>query len=348
MLNRCAGEAREKRPDFPDLRFSCRFDYACSYFHSGVRTAEGRSYKSLASLLRTEHPRDAIVDSPFRRMTELKLVEKLLTDDAWAGLVTIRGGRETRIDAASAVQGFCLGKHRTEDVRELGDFAVRVNGRAEGAEDRLRDQCKKRNLTMAKRSFDGLNTLSTQHLRFLVQHRGLRGFRLVHYTHLSLRDFIFPYIFRLLRERHLLKRRGGNPLLGLSLKLQINACYGYSFVESTSFAKCLIQTLRNLRKRKSAGRDPNVISCTLMGLRGGGGASGSRREDASRNLLYCITRHKPRARIHNLAHVAAQVLCTSRYIFYSHLLFLISCANPALLTPVYMVSGWRSFPPPPH
>ncbi len=383
-LNQRIRRERAADESFPRLKFDCSFDYACNYFHARHYQARAkkncelrRKYPSLSSLLKAEHPYDSIVPSPFKEMREKKLMEKILNDDSYAGLVTIRGGFETRLDLASLFQGFCLTKHRTEAVEELGPFARLITQREleeeegkEAGEDEeemkekarraLRDKCKKRQLTIAKRSFgkDSLATLSCQHLRFLVQHRGLRGFRLVHLLKMELRDYLFPFVFRLLQERHRLKKEKTNPLRSLALKISLNSFYGFMYMENCSFAKCSIRSLSDINKKGKMATNEDIISCTLLGTRekrvkskrkGGGRRKRKQQSEEgeeeekdgriTRDLIYCITRRNSRASIENVAHAAATVLCNSRIIFQSHLLFMLSCSNPSLLAVAYLDTG---------
>ncbi len=351
-LNEAVTEARRDDPSYPPLIFEVRFEYACDYFHGNAFQARqsGKSYLDggLLRLLREEHPQDSLVGgvvarSPLGRgkIEEKELLRRLLTDDELCGFVTVRGGAEERRDIASLMQAFCLGKFGSEEDPEgdLGPLASRMEG------DRLKKRCRGKCLTMTRLGYDPrqLTTMSVQNLRFLVQERGFNSFTLVHYIHYEQRPYLFPAIFRVIQERHRLKRESPDDVSSISAcKLYLNALYGYSYKESSNFCTTRLATHTTLIKTNVMA-DPRLVSCTIMGTRPTGGARRRSRRDLRRpkcgaeasnaktpaeELLFAVTRRNPDAAIFNLSELAASVLCSSRLIFFSHILFLLTVMDP--------------------
>ena len=349
FLNEAVAAARRADPSYPPLRFEAHFEYACDYFHGNAFRAR-RSEKSycaggLLRLLREEHPRDSVVGGAVGRgplgggkIGERELLRRLLTDDELGGFVTVRGGAEGRRDIASLMQAFCLGKFGSEDDPEgdLGPLARRLEG------DRLEKRCRGKRLTMTRLGYapQQLTTMSVQNLRFLVQERRFTNFTLVHYIHYEQRPFLFPAIFRVLQERHRLKRESPDDVSGIAAcKLYLNALYGYSYKESSNFCTTRLATHTTLVKTRAMA-DPKLVACTLMGTRPRPrGKKGGRRDlrkasrsppkpPAAEELVFAVTRRNPDAAIFNLSELAASVLCSSRLIFFSHILFLLTVLDP--------------------
>ena len=199
IMNEAVRKARLADQAYPRLEFKVRLDYECDFLHGKTfETSEGKKVR-LKKWLKKKFP-DSHVGFKMNPLTEKELLRRLLTSPSLGGFVVIKGGREKREDTTSSLMGFCLTKHQTKDVSELGKFALRLACQAgdldpdkpsdrRKARQRLERACRTRRLTMCNKSFgdETHSTLSLQQLRFLVRERGLRDFSLVHYLHYDYR-----------------------------------------------------------------------------------------------------------------------------------------------------------------
>ena len=256
-LNEWVDKERATNSDYPDLHFEFNYDLACDFFHGKMLNSkrDDACYPNLEKLLSNEHPLQSITKLPRKRINEKSLLRKILLDDDMTGLVGIEGGICMTRDIVFFQQGFALTKHQTEDVDELGDLPLDLlaseldvvrnktyvteeeletrKKREVFLKDELRKRCRKRNLTMANLAFkdstrdeNHISTLSTQYLKFLVQHRGLRHFRIRHFVHMTLKDYHFSFIYPIIQERHRLKReKKGDSLKAAGCKLFLNSRY---------------------------------------------------------------------------------------------------------------------------
>ncbi len=358
-MNAAVRNARSSDPRYPELEFSTHISYECEYFHGKALTVrdkggQPRAYTNLRKLLIEQFDDDVITGFTVRRLKERELLKRILYNEEYNGFVTIRGGEEGRDDAVSLAQGFCLGKHKVT-AQELGDYAVTVTAIAHGldpekdrrtAAKQLDRDCAKRNLTMARRSFGAnqLSTLSCLHLRFLVAQRGFHGFRLVHYFNCHLRNYLFDFNFKILQERHRLKKEDpSNELAQLTCKLIFNSSYGYYNLNTLRYHKtsvCTMSTMWSKRKGKGGrgdGDSGKVVSCSLLGHVWAKVKNGPKKPD----LLYSVTRKRPDSQIENLAHVSATILELSHVNFSSHLIFLLTTLSPRMAECVYADTGMQ-------
>ncbi len=310
-------------------------------------------YRSLSHLLRKEHGEDSLTGFPKRKMTEENLLRSILTNNEFEGFVTIRGGAETRLDLPSLVQGFCLEKFNSSEdpVRDLGEYAVEMTRLDRGVpssltkeevQERLRKNCKNRNLTMTRLSFhpNQVTTMSCDYLRFLVMERKFVSFEVVHFIHYEKKSWLFDLIFKVLQERQSLKKGKADPLGEQTCKLYLNSVmhtlvfssfmslpicmcffqmYGHTFKETTSFTNTSIVSQSTCLEKKVA-QDPNLVSCSLLGTRPTRGRrttgrtdrrcrpkSDSKRPKSSQEeMVFAISRRAPNSRICNIAQIAAQ------------------------------------------
>ncbi len=352
-MNWAVHEARKRNSNYPSLAFDAKFSYECQFFHGGDMSigTEGhggiRTYNKLTKLLKDEFGDDAIVGFSVPRLKEAELLRRILYDEDYNGFCTIRGGKEGRDDAASLTQAFCLGKH-VVSADELGDYALEVTAMAKGldpqldrakAKRQLQRDCLKRCLTMTRRFFgcNQLSTLSTLQLRFLVTQRNFHNFRLVHFIHCHLRTYLFDFNFRILQERHRLKREEPSNELGqLTCKLIFNSSYGYYNLNTSRYHKTSVCTMRTIwSKHKKEAAEGKIVSCSLLGPVWIKSKKGPKEPD----LLYSVTKSRPDCQIENLSHVSATILELSHYNFMSHLVFMLTVLSPRMAELVYADTG---------
>ncbi len=360
-LNGAVASAREGDPTFPPLVFEYRAEFACHYFHGNVFRGRrtGNLYGSLQRLLVGEHPEDSLVTGGALLgraggVGEPALLRRLLQDDSLSGFVTVRGGWEEKRDLSSLMQGYCLGKFGSsrDPAQDLGGFAE-LQASAAGAN--LAKMCEKKRLTMTRLGYGPkqLTTMSLQNLRFLVQQRSFRGFEVIHFIGYELRPWLFGLIFRVLQERHRLKREQADDVTGITVcKLYLNSLYGFSYKESKNFNTTTLVSQSWLEQKRVSG-DPNLVACTLVGTRparrysarrdtrcrrrstpssGSRPAASTPREE----MVFALSRKNPDALVRNIAQLASTVLCNSRNIFYAKILFLLTVMDPGRLQLAYV------------
>ena len=93
----------------------------------------------------------------------------------------------------------------------------------------------------------------------------------------------------------------------------------------------MVRKMKTASKRPSP-REGSLLSCSLLGMIMTQLKTGPPKPD----LLYAFTRQHPDAQVDNTAHVAATILCNSRYIYQSHLLFLLTTLDPNLAELCYL------------
>jgi hypothetical protein len=240
-----------------DLRFSYHGVFECELFHS--------SSVSPDSLLRGEFGKNYI--GAFAN--EIKyddMVDKILNTKEVDGFVTLEGGAMDGVDTGCPNDnafGFCITKH-FPDSREIGAYS---RGQIQKYGYDVEAYCQRSALTVPRLNFpkDGHEVLSIQYLRWLVEVRKLKDFRIHHvaaYTELpNLRGFLNG----LLQRRWDLKKSGrGGDLESLTCKLMVNSFYGYSSLFLPKYPKTRMQSETRIM-RKGLSRD--VLNVTCMGYK---------------------------------------------------------------------------------
>lgn len=202
------------------------------------------------------HAPDEFIEKPIwldQNVTETELVDLLLeepdnADHAIGGFIVLSGGRETVDDLASETTGFCFQRSGVspeelgEGARQLSEeIAVReglVEAAGEGededetlaervkkaGEKYLRDRCKGSSYTLMRKHYRDPICLPVNLFRFMVRHRGLTDYSVLHYAHYAEKPFLRPFLLKILQERFELKTRTdpGSKLKAAILKLFLN------------------------------------------------------------------------------------------------------------------------------
>ena len=301
-----------------DFQMTFAAESQCQHF-----CGEGDLRKRLPKLL---GEREVLMGFQPARLTESELLRKVLFDDEYHGVVLVRGGYETREDTASLIHGFTHCKRTRTDSVDPFTAALKAEEQGcslEEAEKKLLRQGRSP-LTVAARSVGGperLMAVTVQYLRFLVRTRGFTGFRIEHLVRFHLRHWHFGILATALQQRYCLKREGGSGSLPERLrKIFINSAFGYLMINSVKFDKCGIAKLGSLRKRRfGEGRELKQFHVL--------GPCGEKEED----LLMYYSRNNQDSQINNLIQGAAQILGTSRLLFYAHLLYFAAMFDPGLV-----------------
>ncbi len=315
-MTRAAAEAGH------DFRMTFRPEYQCEFF-----CGRDDLRKSLPRLLGEN---EALTGFPREELSESELLRRVLFDDSYHGVVLVRSGHETREDTASLVHGFVHCK-RTR-TRSVDEYTARVKSEEQGCDLEEARKKLKRNgrnpLTVAARSTGGKEELvgmTVQYLRFLVRARGFTGFRLEHLVRYRLRHWHFGLLGELLQQRWQAKLGGGSGSLAEKLrKIICNSSYGFMMMAQNRFDRCGVAKLGSLRKRKF-GKGTELKQFHVLGPAG-------EKED---QLLMYYSRNNENGQIRNNIQGAAQILGTSRLIFYGHLLYFAAVFDPALCQSLY-------------
>jgi len=189
------------------------------------------------------------------------------------GFVTLKGGRETKRDSsvpfdAAGRFGFCVQRYapRADQLSEVTLEQVRQveRFRSRGEAEAFADKQEPRTLTSG--TFHSWETVSTSYLRWLMEARGFRNFRVRHLILYKFSDYPRHFLQPLLQRRHDAKRAGNN-VAAECLKLLGNGSYGYNGLESTNYNSVRLVTherLLDMRRRGMA--HLTLQSITLVGL----------------------------------------------------------------------------------
>lgn len=318
-----------------DISFSCAFDYSCNFFH-GSEIEKGET--CLQRLLERRYGDDSVTGKFLPCMDERQLLREILLNREVFGFVTIEGGHETSEDHAALAQAFLVQKHKSGGrTEELGPYARRlVDCERDFAGDdsritrELDREAKKRELTVVRRSVLAKTplTMTVHNLRQLVQERGLRGFRILHFVQYASRYYHSDFIADMLQARWDLKLANSEPLQQLTLKILLNALFGFMLLESPKFKLSKVVTRETEYKRLK--KDPSKLY-DLRNLSVLGFASSADKPD----LLLRVVRENDQSKIENLAQGAANILCQSKMLFFAHLLYFLRVLDPRKACVVY-------------
>ena len=246
-----------------NLVFQYDFHFECDYHHGETfcGSLPGRGKDSLRSFLRAEHPDEVILPPRGNsdHISQPDLVEKICSGDPdFGGFVTVVGGREETPsgDTPEATKlvldqfGFCPQKCEIE-ASELSPFTKRqilnALGATEGADDAADEfteaeegvVCnfmKKQTLkTHARNGVKRSMTLTVSFFRWLIQHRGLKGFFISHYVQFSEKKWWRDYLVPLMHKRDRFKKEG-NASAQMCCKLILNSHYGIQSYLKTNYS----------------------------------------------------------------------------------------------------------------
>ena len=219
-------------------------------------------YKTVREYLEKEHAEDAVLGITEKSFTQKQLVDKIMASgynsepgNEWGGFICITGGKETRNDDGilPGSFGFChqrvgLGE---EDIGAFTKYQAKLlNPDADPAAvlkglKALAEQPR----TVVKTSFsEEGEVLSLDFFRFLVEERGLAGFRVRHFVFYRAKKYATPYVEGMIQRRHDLKFLEGNHVLvSIVLKLLINGFFGFMALEAPNFPRTRLVTETTLR-----------------------------------------------------------------------------------------------------
>lgn len=352
-----------------DVRFDHKIEYECDYFH---RNEIEPGHADLRELLEEQMGDECALGFREEEFTESELLRRLLFDEDFGGFVTIRGGFESRDDTAALMHAFLHTNQKPRGVDELGQYAVDVRRQelgltsADEARTNLEKELRRKApLTLVRRSYgpDALTTMSAENLRFLVRERHLTRFRLVHVARYHLRGWHHGLIADMLQRRWELKKAGAGTLAEKTCKLFLNSGFGYQvcrlrrpssprlsdtpfytqMMESIRFNRTTVSSMANVvrrfvhkpRKDRRSRPPEKIVDMQVMGAFSGRGGQSE--------LLVSVTCQNKSGQIDNVCQGAAQILCTSRLIFYSHLLYMARVFDPRLSQNCYsrlFFFGW--------
>ncbi len=270
------------------LRFSYRAHLECDLFHgNGVededddnggvrrrRRQRGRRRRNVLTYekLTERHGDDVLAPFEKKSFSQDELV-RAVVEEGLQGFVTLRGGTtepadgDADDDKVSRLFGFCqqLSTPRMEDIPEftIGQVLQRYGVGREGsteaeglealsrAEKHLENVCRTP-LNLTRLSFDSEgpgHTLWTDQFRWLVNKRGLRGFRVVHFVHYHARTWLRPFLEQNLQARWNIRNDPSKKLDSHIYKLLNNGFYGYNSIQATTFPKVSVNTGETLCKR---------------------------------------------------------------------------------------------------
>ena len=209
-----------------DLRFSYRVETECSLFHrrsvASLRT--GESYPNVEVLLRFAHPEESVLAPRYTTMTQDQLVRMVMAEDPEAdGFVVVVGGTTDRFgDKIGEQFSFCLQRACPRRC-ELGEFTVdQVRSYCEDDPVRMAKKMKELTttpLTLTKHYYeDHGETIGTPLLRWLIDRRNFRGFKILHFLHYNCRSYYRSFLEPRLQRRHDIKTgRSDDPPEGRDL-----------------------------------------------------------------------------------------------------------------------------------
>jgi hypothetical protein len=254
-----------------------------------------------------------------------------------AGFLVVCGGRETETDdgVLPGSMGYCHQRRKVGDASELGpfaeDLALRDCGGDEEAAARLLARQSDKEMTMTRCSFhDEGEVLELSYFAFLVEQRKLSGYTVKHFLQYCQRDYLTPFVDRLLQRRHDLRDEAGADLERQTAKLFLNGTYGYSMVETTSYTSTKIWRGSDIRKSKAKRKvlaSPDLVGAHLLGC--------VEPEGAPADLLYAVTSWNSDGKIFNACQTASFILGNSRRIFLGLVLGLHRLMDPARFEACY-------------
>jgi hypothetical protein len=254
-------------------------------------------YKSVRQYLAKEHAEDVVLGIREKSFTQAQLVNKILETgynsepgNEWGGFICITGGKETRTDddLLPGSFGFCHQRVglREEEIGNFTKFQARLLQPEADAETVFKTlkalAAQPRTLVKTSFSEEG-EVLALDYFRFLVQERGLSGYRVRHFVYYAAKKYTTPYIEGMIQRRHDLKFLVGSfVLLSILLKLVINGFFGFMALEAPNFPRTRLvteTTLKNytskmLKRKRTLEEDDGG---------GGGGGGGGRAEQLTQH-----------------------------------------------------------------
>ena len=193
---------------------------------------------TVRKLLKAVYPTESVLGVGRREFSQQSLVKCILSSgynsvqgNGFGGFVTITGGEETRTDDGTILRQFGMCHQRCRrDIDNLGAFSrfqARLKiGSREGGDAWLKKLVAGKS-TMSRNSFhqEG-ETISLDYFRFLVNERGLKGYRIRHFISYQHRQFLTPFVQDMLQKRHDARKKTGDELMSQVLKLVLNGLYG--------------------------------------------------------------------------------------------------------------------------
>ena len=292
--------------------------------HCCFRANSGKQYKSLEELLENEHPEDSVLGYRFQSIRYEQMVPKILSKEL-TGFVVFKGGEESKKDKVSRLFSFipqrC--KVKPEEVGQVTKDQIKSLYGEERADKEMRKHLEKF-FTLTKSYADssgGVTAMSTSLFRWLIKHRGLKNFRIVHFLAYRYRNYLKDWLEPMLLQRQKLKvqiKEGvpGTKVTSEILKLISNAFYGFSSIMSCHFPKTLVRTASQLESRRSKQLE-NARSVSLIGC----APAKNKKGGTDNELLFAITKSNSKAKIKNLCQLAAAILSNSKVIFFDALFF---------------------------
>ena len=232
------------RPDKLKVEFEAI--HTCDFYHSdaaphGWWPDTGRW--DPRKILETQYPKESVLgfaDRGYRNQEEL--VTRILEggynceeSSDLGGFVCISGGSEAdfpvgSVDHEIGLQfGFCHQRTRLDLDKQVGSFTkfqarMQCHGDREEAR-KLLEKLTENEVTLARRSFstEAAETISLDYLRFLTIHRKFHSFRIDHFIHYQMRDYLKGYVVGMLQKRHELRKRPGYELMSSLLKLLVRS-----------------------------------------------------------------------------------------------------------------------------
>ena len=296
------------------------------------------------------------------------------------GFFVIEGGAEGAVetDFHSSAFGFChqrtslsketLGEFTALQAHQLAVEKMEKDNRYIGlGHGQLRDPIQVANIkaklvsqqtdkvqTCTRNSFKGVECISRDYLKWLMEFRKFHNFKILHYIRYAHRHYLTDFFNDSLQRRHELRNEPEAELARSSLKLINNGWFGYSALESNKFHKSTIlleSTLSRKPNRKKL-QSSLVTRVTLLGVlipqdedeeeeeedRGPRPkkAKTQKKKPNWPELVYSVTTKQPNARIFNQIQVAAAILQDSRVLLFSKIHLILTVFEPSLLEICYI------------
>lgn len=304
------------------------FKSKCDYFHNHINGTPGP--------FNTTDPGFCLPPAWTKKtMTHQELLDNVMscTD---LGFVCLQNGSESVRDAAGAVTGFCLGRHKVT-AAELGPEAVALEAERRNLKRRSREsdeafarRCRDsataalnkrggQGYTMLRRGYKEI-CLPVNQFRWLVKERGLTGFKIKHYICYPGRMYLSEFMTSILQKRHELNLAGmKDSVMAHVFKLYLNGAYGYNLIQASDFTSHTFACESSLRK--NAKYRSGIRSLTIAGY------------DSTRTNLeitYLVERDSGNRQNVNLCHVAGTILGWSRVTLYTGIMDILNHVDCSL------------------
>jgi hypothetical protein len=183
---------------------------------------------NMRELLMQKHGTDVVLGAGTKwRWSQKELVAEILArkdeEEGWGGFVTIRGGVETvRGGVPDGMMGFCLQRCPVKEP-DIGDFTrfqmEETFGEAVAAK-KLRKMSEEPQ-TLSRQSFHSVETIGLGYFRWLIRHRGLEGYKILHFMRYEQRFYLRDWVTGLLQRRRTVQMNGGSKLEAQLLKVRL-------------------------------------------------------------------------------------------------------------------------------